>query len=235
MTPFHVASIGWQPASNQPHFLGRRASASDVETHFADILRSWAADTAPKRRVLREVLEEGEAAVFDVPESQIFWNTPRESALFSRHANILMDDVAQGSVLRQSMRKSSNHLLLQPKYDAQFAEAVCTLSRGQLHGSTVTIGSARLERCFQNSGLEAATTGGAVMCHALHAHGWEHCAARSMPLFMQLESGGGCSGVCPPGLVSVNEGPESEGLPEALEAADDAAAHASAMRLLGVE
>ena len=168
-----IATAGWQSAQTA-HFFDAATCATSEEKLVLAALPDWAASEAlPRLRFARKILCADDFALQSlIDDCPHFWSVPLHKTLLPRHAFLAMHtELRHGSELHSN---DLDRLLLQPKSDAQFADALCKASRRTDHAAMCD-DFTTFARSFRKGGLEAARTGDVAMLRALRSHGW--CAA----------------------------------------------------------
>ena len=169
MAVIYVATVGW---SKQLSLFGGSPSSSADKRILANIVPSWASDASNKLKFARDLLGADDEVVHELAHSKRFWSVSLEKTLLPRHAFLVTHGLPHGPVLLHSSNEPLDHLLLRPKSDAQFADAVCAASRGQSQ-STIAAEYAAFARRFSKGALEAARRGDVDMLRLLYSHGWD--------------------------------------------------------------
>mgnify|MGYP006089661207 CR=1 FL=1 len=178
-----VASVGaWQAVSKRQQPFQQpfqHAAASEVE-QLASI-PTWVVDPLPRLRFAREILSADDEAMQDLQHNYPqFWSLPLSKTLLPRHAFLQCQELPHGANLLASQRSSLSQLLLRPKTDAHFAEAVCAAAGGDrdMTAAKVLADFSSFASRFRRGGIEAARAGDAVVLRALSDHGWDPLSDR---------------------------------------------------------
>ena len=161
----------WQSTSaRQQLFRGSAHGTAEVTSVAA--LPSWVTDALPRLRFARSAFAADDAAVEAlVRQCPQFWSLPLQKTLLPRHAFLADKELTHGPALLTSERIALRRLLLEPKGDDKFAEAVCAVHGGLERDEVVRTFSA-FATSFRKGGIEAARTGNIAMLGALRSHGW---------------------------------------------------------------
>uniref|UniRef100_A0A7S0NRB7 Uncharacterized protein n=1 Tax=Calcidiscus leptoporus TaxID=127549 RepID=A0A7S0NRB7_9EUKA len=105
-----------------------------------------------------------------------YWSAP-EKSLIPRHAYLVARGLPSGRQLLLHEQRGLWTLLLRPKSDLQFAEAVCTYGAAS-SADAVSADFGRFARTFRKGGLDAARAGDVSVLTALETHGYDPASDR---------------------------------------------------------
>ena len=174
-----AASAGWRSPS-RPASLH---SSSQADAKFIQTLPPWVNDAPARLRFAREQLEADEEAVHNLRDAcPQYWSVPLEKTMMPRHAFIKIKSRRDAPLAAELVDVGVlQRLLLRPKSDAQFAQAVCDaagdVDSDGCHAETLGDFS-DFARRYRKGGLEAARAGDAAVLAALIEHGWDPRADR---------------------------------------------------------
>jgi ankyrin repeat protein len=176
-----VQLAGWQTAGGRKErLLATKPQRTDAE--LLESLPAWVNDAAHRLHFAREHLALDDAGVQSLVDGcPQYWSVPLQKTLLPRHA--FLTARRRGHFIQSE--EALSRLLLRPKSDAQFAEAVCSTvddeEEEEEQGACcadVLDDYTTFAKTFRKGGLEAARTGDVVVLAALYAHGYDPCEDR---------------------------------------------------------
>ena len=182
MAELLLLSIGWRTArSPQQRKTPQARSSIRRDAKFLEALPSWVSDAEPRLAFAREQLAADDAAVQslldDFPQ---YWSINFHKTLLPRHAFLASSSPSStpfpfGADLLGREDNVLHELLLQPKTDAKFAEALCRITDDADAACHADLLDEYVEfsRNFRKGGLNAARVGDVQVLEAWLAHGFD--------------------------------------------------------------
>ena len=169
-----VLTAGWQSGVRQQLSSPLQTPSSVADAKFLDALPEWVTHGGARLQFARQHLAADDKSVQILRDAcPQYWSIPFEKTFLPRHA--FWKRRYSGIELLDNLEMVQRVLLL-PKTDAQFAEAMCDVSdEGEAgESSSSTLGDfAAFARCYRKGGLEAARAGNVAVLSALLEHGWD--------------------------------------------------------------